>query len=68
MKSHKAINRTSVSLLTIHMFLYPLCISPYIHMVIGHMEALKAINRTSAELLTMHMFLYPYGVRSYEGI
>ena len=59
MKAHKAINTTSVPLLTMHMFLYP-------HGV-GHMKAHKAINTTSVPLLTMHMFLYPHGDRSYES-
>ena len=59
MKAHKAINTTSVPLLTI--------ICSYIHMVIGHMKAHKAINTTSVPLLTMHMFLYPHGDRSYES-
>ena len=39
MKAHKAVNTTSVPLLTI-------CICSYIHMVIGHMKAHKAINTT----------------------
>ena len=56
MKAHKAINTTSVPLLTMHMF--------NIHKVIGHMES-TAINTTP--LLTMHMFLYPHGDRSYES-
>ena len=60
MKAHKAINRTSVPLLTMHM-------TSYIHMVIGHMKAHKAINTTSVPLLTMHMLLYPHGDRSYES-
>ena len=57
MEAHKAINTTSVALLTMHMFLYPY----------GHMKAYKAINTTSVPLLTMHMFLYPHGDRSYEN-
>ena len=64
MKAHKAINTTSVPLLTMHMFLYPMVIG---HMVIGHVKAYKAINVTSVPLLTIHMFLYPHGDRSYES-
>ena len=55
MKAHKAINTTSVPLLTMHMFLYP-----HGHMI-GHMKAHKAY------ISHMHMFLYPHGDRSYEA-
>ena len=48
MKAHKAINTTSVPLLTMHMFLYP-------HGV-GHRKHIKLSIRQA--LLTMHMFLY----------
>ena len=54
MGAHKAINRTSVPLLTMHMLLYPRG-----DKVIW--KAYKAINTTSVPLLTMHMFLYPHG-------
>ena len=67
MKAHKAINTTSVPLLTMHMFLYHGDMKAQYDMVIGHMKAHKAINTTSVPLLTMHMFLYPHGDRSYES-
>ena len=60
MKAHKAINRTSVPLLTMHMLLYPHGDRSY--------EAHKAINTTSCTtMLTMHNILYPHGDRSYES-
>ena len=49
MKAHKAINTTSVPLLTMHMFLYPHGDRSY--------EAHKAINTTSVPLLTMHILI-----------